>query len=75
MPELPDLAIYVEALRARSVGATLLGEARAAAARFRAHGGDVRAISAGAVDHEGSVLAAVPQQRAWFDELAAAAPR
>ena len=50
-------------------------EARAAAPRFSARGGDVRAIAVGAVDHDGSVLAAVPQLRAWFDELAAAAPR
>jgi predicted esterase len=48
-------------------------EARAAAALFRARGADVRAISVGDVDHEGSVLIAVPQLRAWFDELAPAA--
>jgi Secretory lipase len=50
-------------------------EARAAATLFRARGADVRAISVGAVDHEGSVLVAVPQLRAWFDELAPVARR
>jgi hypothetical protein len=50
-------------------------EARSAATHFAAGGGDVRAIGVGAVDHEGSVLAAVPLLRAWFDELAPATPR
>ncbi len=50
-------------------------EARSAATHFAASGGDVRAIAVGAVDHEGSVLAAVPLLRGWFDELAPAAPR
>ena len=47
----------------------------ASATLFRARGADVRAISVGAVEHEGSVLVAVPQLRAWFDELAPAAQR
>jgi hypothetical protein len=50
-------------------------EARSAATHFAASGGDVRAIAVGAVDHEGSVLAAAPLLRAWFDELAPATPR
>lgn len=50
-------------------------EALAAATHFAAGGGDVRAIAVGAVDHEGSVLVTVPLLRAWFDELAPAAPR
>jgi hypothetical protein len=50
-------------------------EARSAATHFAARGANVRAIGVGAVDHEGSVLAAVPLLRAWFDELAPIAPR
>ncbi len=50
-------------------------EALVAATHFAARGADVRAISVGAVDHEGSVLAAFQQVRAWFDELAPATPR
>jgi hypothetical protein len=49
-------------------------DARIAAAAFTARGGDVRAISVGATDHEGSVLAAAPLLRAWFDEVSAAHP-
>jgi pimeloyl-ACP methyl ester carboxylesterase len=46
-------------------------DARSAAAAFASRGSDVRAISVGARDHEGSLLAAVPQLRAWFDEVGA----
>ena len=50
-------------------------EARAAATHFSARGGDVRAITVGALDHEGSLLAAAPLLRAWFDELAPSTPQ
>lgn len=50
-------------------------EARAAATHFTVAGSDVRAVSVGAVDHEGSILAAAPLLRAWFDELAPLASR
>ncbi len=50
-------------------------DARAAAAAFTSRGSDVKALSVGALDHEGSVLAAVPLLRTWFDEVAAQAPR
>ena len=46
-------------------------DARVAAAHFASGGSDVQAVSVGAVDHEGSVLPAVQQLRAWFDEVAA----
>lgn len=49
-------------------------DARLAAAAFTARGADVQAISVGAKDHDGSVLAAAPLVRAWFDAVAAAAP-
>jgi hypothetical protein len=50
-------------------------EARSAATHFSARGGDVRAITVGALDHEGSLLAAAPLLRAWFDELAPSTPQ
>lgn len=50
-------------------------EARSAATHLSADGSNVSAIAVGAVDHDGSVLAAVSQLRAWFDELTPIAPR
>jgi hypothetical protein len=46
-------------------------EAKAEARRLAARGGDVRALSVGAADHDGSVLPAVTDLRGWFDELGA----
>ena len=48
-------------------------EAEVEAGRLRARGGNVETVNVGAVDHEGSVLAAVPLVLAWFDELAGVA--
>jgi hypothetical protein len=44
-------------------------EAQVEAKRLNARGGDVTAVDVGEVDHEGSVLAAVPAVLAWFDQL------
>ena len=44
-------------------------ESRATADHMSGLGADVTAVSVGAFDHEGSVLPAVAQIRAWFDEL------
>jgi predicted esterase len=46
-------------------------EAHRLAEQMRARGADVEASSVGAVDHEASILAAVPRIRDWFDALAA----
>jgi hypothetical protein len=44
-------------------------DARIAATAFASRGADVTAVSVGAYDHDGSVLAAVPALREWFDTL------
>jgi hypothetical protein len=45
-------------------------EALVEAERLSARGGDVQAVGVGNVDHDGSVLAAIPVLRGWFDALA-----
>jgi hypothetical protein len=50
-------------------------EARRFAEGSRARGADVEAVCVGALDHEGSLLAAAPTLRAWFDGLAAGEDR
>ena len=44
-------------------------EAEVEARRLRERGGNVTTVDVGAVDHEGSVLQAVPILLTWFDEL------
>ncbi len=48
-------------------------EAQVEAERLSARGGDVRAINVGEFDHEGSLVAAIPAIRAWFDEFTSGA--
>jgi acetyl esterase/lipase len=45
-------------------------EARSQAGRWSERGVDARAVDVGDFDHEGSVLAAAPLVRRWFDALA-----
>jgi pimeloyl-ACP methyl ester carboxylesterase len=44
-------------------------EARRQAERLGVRGSEVRAVDVGALDHNESVIAAVPMLRAWFDSL------
>jgi Secretory lipase len=50
-------------------------EAEVEAQRLRDRGGQVTTVDVGAVDHEGSVLAAVPKVLEWFDQFTVGAPR
>lgn len=50
-------------------------ESIVAAERFAARGADARAVNVGDVDHEGSLVEAIPLVRSWLDELASAGER